>query len=124
MAGVQGQVSTITGKVRFADIDVSLRQEEKYPSWRAKESAHTSYLERHSSGVCLSAVVPVFAEPDIRSLSRAPVDRHSGFSWCSLPVLKQSGAQSGRTRGRLPPDERFTGPAGEFVNCRPPRPRP
>ena len=39
--------------------------------------------------MCLSAVVPAFAEPDIHSLSRAPEGRHRRLSVCSLPVLKQ-----------------------------------
>jgi hypothetical protein len=43
-----------------------------------------------SSHLCLSAVVPAFAEPDIHSLSRAPEGRHRRLSLCSLPVLKQS----------------------------------
>src|ERR1700693_1575253 len=42
-----------------------------------------------SSHLCLSAVVPAFAEPDIHSLSRAPEGRHRRLSLCSLPVLKQ-----------------------------------
>ena len=40
--------------------------------------------------MCLSAVVPAFAEPDIHSLSRALAGRHRRLSLCSLPVLKQS----------------------------------
>jgi len=43
-----------------------------------------------SPHLCLSAVVPAFAEPDIHSLSRAPEGRHRRLSLCSLPVLKQS----------------------------------
>jgi len=39
--------------------------------------------------VCLSAVVPAFAEPDIHLLSRAPQGRHRRLSLCSLPVPKQ-----------------------------------
>ena len=38
---------------------------------RARESAHCSDAEPLSSHVCLSAVAPAFAEPDIHSLSRA-----------------------------------------------------
>jgi hypothetical protein len=40
--------------------------------------------------VCLSAVVPAFAEQDIHSLSRALAGRLRRLSLCSLPVLKQS----------------------------------
>ena len=42
-----------------------------------------------SSHLCLSAVVPAFAEPDIHSLSRAGEGRHRRLSLGSLPVLKQ-----------------------------------
>src|SRR5438270_747521 len=48
-----------------------------------------------SSHVCLSAMVPAFAEPDIHSLSQALADRHRRLSVCSLPVLKQSGESLG-----------------------------
>ena len=44
-----------------------------------------------SSHLCLSAVVPAFAEPDIHSLSQIPRNHHRRLSVCSLPVLKQFG---------------------------------
>ena len=46
-------------------------------------------VKPHRPHVCLSAVVPAFAEPDIHSLSRAGEGRHRRLSVCSLPVLKQ-----------------------------------
>src|SRR5205807_2989207 len=46
-------------------------------------------IRTRSSHVCLSAVVPAFAEPDIHSLSQVHADRHRRLSVCSLPVLKQ-----------------------------------
>jgi len=52
----------------------------------ARTSAFASIRSPH---LCLSAVVPAFAEPDIHSLSRAPEGRHRRLSLCSLPVLKQ-----------------------------------
>jgi len=52
-------------------------------------------VKPHSSHVCLSAVVPAFAEPDIHSLSRAGEGRHRRLSVCSLPVLKQFGESLG-----------------------------
>src|SRR5215472_16134539 len=41
--------------------------------------------------MCLSAVIPAFAEPDIHSLSQAHSERHRGLSVYSLPVLKKFG---------------------------------
>src|SRR6266699_353632 len=46
-------------------------------------------IRTRSSHVCLSAVVPAFAEPDIHSLSQVHADRHRRLSVCSPPVLKQ-----------------------------------
>jgi len=43
-----------------------------------------------SSQVCLSALVPALAEPDIHLLSQTGEGRHRRLSLCSLPVLKQS----------------------------------
>ncbi len=52
--------------------------------------ARTSEAVRNrSSHMCLSAVVPAFAEPDIHSLSQVLADRHRRLSVCSLPVRKQ-----------------------------------
>jgi len=56
---------------------------------RAHSSASTART------LCLSAVVPAFAEPDIHSLSQVPKDRHRRLSGCSLPVLKQFGESLG-----------------------------
>jgi hypothetical protein len=39
--------------------------------------------------MCLSAVVPAYAEPDIHSLSRALASRHRRLSLCSLPVRRK-----------------------------------
>ena len=49
------------------------------------------YFGARSSHVCLSAMVPALAEPDIHSLSRVVEDLHRRLSMCSLPVLKQFG---------------------------------
>jgi hypothetical protein len=45
-------------------------------------------VRTRSSHVCLSAMVPAFAEPDIHSLSQILADRHRRLNVCSLPVLK------------------------------------
>ena len=64
-------------------------------SWRARESAQDEASRTHSSRVYLSARVPVFAEPEIHSLSQATEGRHRRLSLCSLPVLKQFGESLG-----------------------------
>jgi len=68
----------------------SLSREKKILLTRASEErALLSLSEPAASHVCLSAVVPAFAEPDIHSLSQVHADRHRRLSVCSLPVPKQ-----------------------------------
>jgi len=76
---------------RIADIHVSHCQEKKQFSLRAqgRSALKPTYSEPAARNVCLSAVVPAFAEPDIHLLSRAPQGRHRRLSLCSLPVPKQ-----------------------------------
>jgi hypothetical protein len=61
---------------------------------RASEERARTYKPDSSPHVCLAAVVPVFAEPDIHSLSRARRPSQM-MSVCSLPVPvpKQSGVK-------------------------------
>src|SRR2546425_10505992 len=67
-----------------------LSREKKILLTRALGGARTAEPARTcSSHVCLSAVVPAFAEPDIHSLSQVHAVRHLRFGACSLPVLKQ-----------------------------------
>ena len=54
-----------------------------------------NFCRTRSSHMCLSAMVPAFAEPDIHSLSQALADLHRRLSVCALPVLKQSGESLG-----------------------------
>src|ERR1700758_5374704 len=61
----------------------------------SEERALLGPVRTRSSHVCLSAMVPAFAEPDIHSLSQILADRHRRWSVCSLPVLKQSGESLG-----------------------------
>src|SRR5438309_4215557 len=88
------------GAHRFADIHVSLlSREKKILLTRALGGARTAEPARTcSSHVCLSAVVPAFAEPDIHSLSQVHADRHRRLSVCSLPVLKQFEESLGNLR--------------------------
>src|SRR5262249_27677907 len=73
----------------------SLSREKDSPEARFG-GARTANLGRtRSSQVCLSAMVPAFAEPDIHSLSQILADRHRRLSVCALPVLKQSGESLG-----------------------------
>src|SRR5207244_8228183 len=82
--------------VRVADIHVSLCQGEKDSPEARFGGARTANSGRtRSSHVCLSAMVPAFAEPDIHSLSQILADRHRRLSVCSPPVLKQSGESLG-----------------------------
>src|SRR5690349_17316030 len=55
-----------------------------------EERAKTNPSEPTARSVCLSALVPAFAEPDIYLLSKAPWGFHRRLSLCSLPVPKQS----------------------------------
>ena len=74
----------------------SLVKEKKILLRRASEErALLGPVRTRSSHVCLSAMVPAFAEPDIHSLSQILADRHRRLSVCSLPVLKQSGESLG-----------------------------
>jgi hypothetical protein len=59
------------------------------PDARFGGARTTSIVSTHSSHVCLSAMAPAFAEPDIHSLSLAGEGRHRRLSVCTLPVLKQ-----------------------------------
>jgi len=77
--------------MRNAIFDPVFCQGEKdSPEARFGGARTTICFGARSSHVCLSAVVPAFAEPDIHSLSRVLEDRHRRLSMCSLPVLKQS----------------------------------
>ena len=81
---------------RFADLHVSLCQGKKdSPEARFGGARTANFGRTRSSHVCLSAMVPAFAEPDIDSLSQILADRHRRLSVCSLPVLKQSGESLG-----------------------------
>jgi hypothetical protein len=104
------------------EINSLKRKAAKPPTWDSKSSAplwHRRSFRRgekdspdahlggaraigpvrtRSSHVCLSAVVPAFAEPDIHSLSQILADRHRRLSVCSLPVLKQSEESLGGVR--------------------------
>jgi predicted sugar kinase len=61
----------------------------------SEERARVVPARTRSSHVCLLAMVPAFAEPDIHSLSQILADRHRRLSVCSLPVLKQFGESLG-----------------------------
>src|SRR5207237_5139556 len=75
----------------------SLSREKKILLTRASEErALLSLSEPAASHVCLSAVVPAFAEPDIHSLSQVLADHHRRLSVCSLPVPKQFEESLGR----------------------------
>jgi hypothetical protein len=64
--------SEIAASLRVADVHVSLCQEKTQFSRRAlQRSAQNAYARTRSSHVCLSAMIPAFAEPDIHSLSQA-----------------------------------------------------
>src|SRR2546425_6429400 len=79
-----------------ADIHVSLCQGEKdSPEARFGGACTANSGRTRSSHVCLSAMVPAFAEPDIHSLSQVLADHHRRLSVCSVPVLKQSGESLG-----------------------------
>ncbi len=82
--------------MRNAIFDPVFVKEKKILLGRASEErALLSLVRTRSSHVCLSAMVPAFAEPDIHSLSQILADRHRRLSVCSLPVLKQSGESLG-----------------------------
>ena len=66
-----------------------VKGEKDSPDARLGGARTIEAIRTRSSHVCLSAVVPAFAEPDIHSLSQVHADRHRRLSVCSLPVLKQ-----------------------------------
>ncbi len=66
-----------------------VKGEKDSPDARLGRARTIEAIRTRSSHVCLSAVVPAFAEPDIHSLSQVHADRHRRLSVCSLPVLKQ-----------------------------------
>jgi hypothetical protein len=66
------------------------REKTTLPTRATEERAKPAMQNSAASHVCLSAVVPAFAEPDIHSLSPAPKGLHRRLSLCSLPVPKQS----------------------------------
>src|SRR5439155_8171333 len=62
-----------------------VKGEKDSPDARLGGARTIEAIRTRSSHVCLSAVVPAFAEPDIHSLSQAHADRHRRLSVCSLP---------------------------------------
>src|SRR5436309_7329956 len=66
-----------------------VKGEKDSPDARLGGARTIEAIRTRSSHVCLSAVVPAFAEPAIHSLSQVHADRHRRLSVCSLPVLKQ-----------------------------------
>jgi len=61
----------------YPDIHVSRKSRENaLLLTRASEEGAKTYKPDSSSHVCLAAVIPAFAEPDIHSLSRALAGRH------------------------------------------------
>src|SRR5207253_1321298 len=66
-----------------------VKGEKDSPDARLGGARTIEAIRTRSTHVCLSAVVPAFAEPDIHSLSQVHADRHRRLSVCSLPVLKQ-----------------------------------
>ena len=66
------------------------REKTSLPTRATEERAKSIMQNSAASHICLSAVVPAFAEPDIHLLSRAPKGLHRRLSLCSLPVPKQS----------------------------------
>jgi len=74
---------------------VFVKRRQISPDARLGGACAIIYFGVWSSQVCLSAMVPAFAEPDIHSLSQILADRHRRLSVCALPVLKQSGESLG-----------------------------
>ena len=77
---VEGLVAELDSPLNFwiADVHVSLLSRRKRFLLRraSEERAQLGPIRTRSSHVCLSAMVPAFAEPDIHSLSQILADRH------------------------------------------------
>ena len=74
---------------------VFVKEKQNPPDARFGGARTCTFVGIGSPHLCLSAVVPAYAEPDIHSLSQVPKDCHKRLSGRTLPVLKQCGESLG-----------------------------